>query len=701
MPSENAVRLVRHGRVGVIMINQPPVNSIGQAVRQGLVECIAELENDSSLQAGVIACEGKTFCSGADMSEFDTGIAEPGYRKTLGVIENCSKPIVAAIHGMALGGGVELAMACHYRIALTTARLGMPEISLGLLPGAGATQRLPRLVGAVNALDMMLSGKPQTADQALKIGLIDSVTDKDIVAEGVSFAETLLADQRGINPTSNRAVDATGFDQGLDQLMAGYARFLKGRTTQNYFVQALQAAISESFEKGLDIEHELAMSALASSESNALRHAFFAERATSKIPGLASEIKPLSIKNVAVIGAGTMGSGIAMAFANAGFKVVIVDSKEDGLNRGKQLVRTVYEGSAKRKGLDQTQVEAQIANISFSLSFDSIKDTDLIVEAVFEDMDIKKQVLAQIDKVAPLHAIIASNTSSLSIDELASVTGRPEKVIGLHFFSPAHVMRLLEIVRGKKTSAETILTGMDVARQIKKIGVVSGDAFGFIGNRMMLDGYFREAEQLLLEGASPEQVDRVMEDFGFAMGPSRVNDMGGVDIGTSVRQQLFQRESRQDPYCVVSDKLTELGWLGQKTGRGYYNYADDPRKGVVDPQVTEIISQLAADRNIVQRKISDEEIEERCILQLINVGAQVLAEGVAYRSGDIDVVWLAGYGFPRHLGGPMCYADSLGLKHVADRIRHYYKLHGQYWLPSPLLEELANSGLSFSTFTPA
>jgi len=700
MADKAVVTLDRHGAdVGVILIDRPPVNAIDVKVRAGIIAALDQAEQDPRIKAIVLACQGRTFLSGADLSEFESGIAEPGYAKVMAALEGCSKPVVAALHGSVLGGGLETALACHYRVAQPSTRLGLPEITLGVLPGAGGTQRLPRLVGAKAALEMMISGAAVTAPAALDLGLVDRVDDRDPVAAGVAYATVLLAWGIGPRPTGALEVDATGYDDAaIIEVLKVNAKALKGRTTQNAVVEAVRAAATMSLAEGLMVEAELADKAVATPESRALRHAFFAERAVSKIPGLPEGVRPLPLRSVAVIGAGTMGSGIAMAFGDAGFDVTLIDARPEGLERGAGLIRSTYEGAAKRGRITPEAAEQAIDRIKTTLDLSAVADVDLVVEAVFENMPLKQQVLAEIDRLAAPRTIIASNTSSLSVSELAAATGRPDKVIGLHFFSPAHVMRLLEIVRGDATSAETLVTGVEVARRIRKIGVISGDGFGFIGNRMMLDGYFREAEQLMLEGARPEQIDAVMERFGFAMGPSRVNDMGGVDIGSQVREQLFLRESRPDPYCIVSDTLTPLGRLGQKTGKGFYSYADDPRVGKPDPEVTEIIARLAADRGIVQREITDAEIEERCVLQLVNVGADILSDGVAYRPGDIDIVWLFGYGFPRPLGGPMAYADELGLGHVLERVRHYDALVGRYWTPSPLLVDLAERGSTFAEY---
>jgi 3-hydroxyacyl-CoA dehydrogenase len=700
MADHEIVSTERRGAVGLVLVDRPPVNAIDASVRAGLIEGVSKLAKDDNVKAIVLACRGRTFLSGADIREFGGEIGEPGYRRVMTALENCPKPIVAALHGTALGGGLETAMACHYRVAVASARVGLPEITLGVLPGSGGTQRLPRLIGARAALEIVLSGTPITAQRALELGVLDAVGEGDAIELGVDFAKQLIEHGEGPRPTCARRVDAAGFDNAaIADVLRVNAKALRGRTTQHAMVQAIQAAVNEpDFERGLDLETDLAEAAVASRESRALVHAFFSERAVSKIPGLSPDVAVLPITRVAVIGAGTMGSGIAMAFNDSGFDVTLIDASEQGLQRGVSIIQSTYEGAAKRGRSTPDDAQRAIARVGATLDLTAMANADLIVEAVFEDTDLKRKVLADIDRLAPSHAIITTNTSSLSVDALAGATARPDKVIGLHFFSPAHVMRLLEIVRGASTSQQVLLTGIDVARRIKKVGVVSGDGFGFIGNRMMLDGYFREAEQLMLEGAEPAQVDAAMEAFGFAMGPGRVNDMGGVDIGTLVRQQLFKRQTRPDPYCVVSDALTAMGRLGQKTGKGFYNYADDPRLGKPDPEVTALIASLAKERGIRQRAITDEEIVERCVLQLVNVGADILADGIAYRAGDIDVVWLLGYGFPRHLGGPMFYADDLGLRHVLERVRSYQDRHAAYWKPSRLLVDLAERGKTFASY---
>ena len=699
MANSNPVSYETRDGVGLILVDRPPVNAIDVTIRQGIVDAIAEFTADPTAKIALLACAGRTFMSGADLSEFDHVPEGTTFHEMLNAIETCAKPVVASLHGTALGGGLETALACHYRCAVKDARMGLPEITLGIIPGAGGTQRMPRLIGAKKTLELMLKGAPVGAEEAKSLGIIDRIVEGSALDGGMAYAKELAAQNAKPRPTRAMKVDASGFDQaGIDALLKENARGLKGRTTQLEAIKAVKAAVELPFDEGIKIEKKLSDATLLAPESRALRHVFFAERAVNQIPGLGRDTKPMPVGRVGVIGAGTMGGGIAMAFANAGYQVTLVDVNADALARGQANIKSNYEQTRARGRMTEADVARTMALIEGTTRLEAIKGVDLVVEAVFEDMALKKRVLAQADEIVGPQTILASNTSTLSVTELGAATRRPDLVVGLHFFSPAHIMRLLEIVRGRETSKETLVTALDIARKIRKIGVVAGDAYGFIGNRMMQDGYFREAEALLLEGASPEQIDRVMENFGFAMGPNRVNDMGGVDVGTRAREQLAMREKRPDPYFVVSDALTRLGRLGQKTGKGVYRYEPGKRDAIPDPEVTAIIERLAAERQIKRRVIPDAEIEERCVLPLINVGAMVLEEGIAYRAGDIDVVWTAGYGFPRHLGGPMFYGDSLGLRHVYERVKHYHKLHGHYWKPAALLERLAKEGGSFAAW---
>ncbi|MBL8549065.1 MAG: enoyl-CoA hydratase/isomerase family protein [Hyphomonadaceae bacterium] len=681
--------------VGVILVDRPPVNAIDTSVRAGLLESIEKAAADPAARIVLIACKGRTFFSGADITEFDSAPKPPAFRAVLAAIENCPKPVVASVHGTALGGGLETAMACHYRCAVPSARMGLPEITLGILPGAGGTQRLPRLVGSAAAFELMVNGAPITAQRAKELGLVDEIIGEDPIAGGIDYAKRLLAENAAPRPTCAKAA-APLTDAEIAKTLEAAARGLKGRTTQHAIVKAVKGASELPFEKGLDLEKELSDASIHTAESRALRHIFFAERECARIPDMPASVKAADIKKIAVIGAGTMGGGIAMAASDNGLQVTLIDVDAAGIERGLKIIRGNYDVTVKRGRMTPADVETRMGRISGVVGLEAAADVDLIIEAVFENMDLKCSILSKLDKIAPKHAVLASNTSTLSLTELAAATDRPDKVIGLHFFSPANVMRLLEIVRGQQTSHETIATGLALAKLLKKIGVVVGDGFGFVGNRMMLDGYFREAELILLEGVSPERIDAALEDYGFAMGPNKVNDMAGVDVGAKARAELFKRERRAPPYFAVSDALTEMGRLGQKVGKGVYRYEQGDRTPHHDAEVDALIAKLATEHGVKKRDSSDAEIQERCVLSMINVGAQILDEGLAYRASDIDVVWTSGYGFPRWRGGPMRYADELGLKHVAERVQKYHKDLGDYWKPSPLLLRLAAEGKSFA-----
>ena len=684
------------GPIGVIRLDNPPVNAINHAVRAGLADAVTLAANRPDIEVLLITSAGNLFSAGADVTEFDRPMQDPTQQMVEDRIERARVPVVAAIHGMALGGGLELAMACHYRVAERNARLGLPEITLGIIPGAGGTQRLPRLIGARAAFDMILAGAPISARDAQLLGLVDEVVEGNLPEGAFQFCRRLIEDGLGPRPTSERTVQTHGFDEaGIAEALRAQSRALKGRTTQTFLLQAIEAA-RLPFSEGVAVESQLSQQSLATPESQALRHVFFAERECGKVKGITQPTEPREIKRVAIIGAGTMGSGIAIAFADAAREVILIDNAEAALARGLGAIQTIYASAIKRGRVTQETADERMGRIKGSLALADAADADLVIEAVFEDMDLKKQVLSTVDSILPPERLIASNTSTLSVTELGRSTAHPDRVCGLHFFAPAQVTKLLEIVRGAGTSPEALATALKVAKLLKKIPVVAADAFGFIGNRMMLDGYFREAELLLLEGASPMQVDTALEAFGFAMGPQRVSDLSGIDVGTKARIQLFQRKSRPDPYFVIADHLTELGRLGQKTGRGFYRYETGGREALPDPEVMKLIEALSAERAIRRREISDQEIVERCILALINVGAMVLDEAIAARASDIDVVWTSGYGFPRHLGGPMFYADALGLGRVAERIRHYHEKLGYYWRPAPLIERLAAERSSFT-----
>jgi 3-hydroxyacyl-CoA dehydrogenase len=686
------------GEIGLICIDNPPVNAISHSVRQGLVDAMARAEKNPGVKVVLIMSSGELFSAGADITEFDRPQEEPSFQQVQTKIESSPLSIVVAIQGLALGGGLELAMTSHYRVAHKNAKLGMPEITLGIIPGAGGTQRLPRLIGARATLDMILSGTPISGLDAKDSGLVDELVEGDLREAALTFCRRLVEEKFGPRPTCNRTVVDALDDAEIAAALLRYARPLKGRTTHDLVIEAIKAS-SLPFSQGIAIEAALAQKSLASRESLALRHVFFAERESSKLPELFSahdrQAQPAAIRRVAIIGAGTMGSGIAIAFADAGLEVLVNDNDPAAHARSREFVRSTYASSVKRGRITQSVAEERGRRIRSSPDLEEAADSDLVIEAVFEDMELKKDVLSKLDSFVPSQRLIATNTSTLSVTELARATAHPDRVLGLHFFVPAHASKLLEIVRTDYASPESLSTAFHVAKLLKKIAVVARDAFGFIGNRMMLDGYWREAEQLLLEGATPSQVDTALENFGFAMGPQRVSDVGGNDVGAKARLQLFKRESRTDPYFVIADRLTEMGRLGQKTGRGFYRYESGSRKAVPDPEVISLIEKLASERGIKRREISDQEIVERCILSLINVGAMVLEEGIAERAADIDVVWINGYGFPRHLGGPMFYADTLGLPHVLERIRDYHETLGHYWRPAALIERLAPEGASF------
>lgn len=686
------------GDVGVIVIDRPPVNAIDVSVRDGICKVLDKALAEPAVKVILLACAGRTFLSGADLNELNGAIEAPTYYDTLDRLEASPKPVVAVLHGTAMGGGLETALACHYRAAVIEARMGMPEITLGIVPGAGGTQRLPRLIGARAALEMMIAGAPIDAARARDLGVIDAIVEGSPLEGGLAYAQKLADDGAPVRRTGDRGVDTANFsDAEVEAYLASQARALKGRTTQFRTLEAIRASTKLPLAEGLKAEDVISQASLKDREGLALRHIFFAEREVGKIPGLPA-MAPEAIRSAAVVGAGTMGGGIAMSLANSGVPTVLIDVSQDALDRGLGVVRANYELTVQRGRMTPAELEQRMGLITGAVGLENAKDADVVIEAVFEDMDLKKKILAELDKVTPPHTILGSNTSTLSVTELASVTGRPEKVVGLHFFSPAHIMRLLEIVRGGQTSSQTLVTSLEIARKLKKIGVVSGDAFGFIGNRMMQEGYFREAEQLLLEGPGPAQIDSAVEVLGFAMGPNKVNDMAGVDVGYKVREELFKHQTRPDPYFAVSDALAAQGKFGQKSGEGVFLYKAGDRTAHPNPATEALIAQLAADRKISPRETSDAEIQERCMLPLVNVGAQLLDEGVAYRAKDIDVVWTSGYGFPRHLGGPMFYGDTLGLAHVLERVEHYYKLLGHYWKPAELLVKLAREGGSFEAY---
>ncbi len=680
--------------IAVVRVDKPPVNAIDQSVRAGLSRAFSELRENSEVKAIVLACAGRTFIAGADIREFETGIAEPGYREIFRLIEDSPVPVIAAIHGTALGAGTEIALACHYRAADENASMGLPEITLGIIPGAGGTQRLPRVIALETATEMMLSGRPLPAVRANEVGLVDQLLKGDVVEGAVVYAKKLVAAGAKPRRTRDRPVlaGATAV-QFLRAKREEIAKTLRNRESPLKLLDVLQAAVEKPFEEGLEIERITSSYLEKTTESRALRHLFFAEREVRKIPGLSQTARPRSINRICIIGAGTMGGGIAMAFANAGLPVTLVDAAPAALDRARDNIRKNYQRSIARGSLTADQLETRMKLIASALDFDSAAASDLIIEAVFEVMDLKKDILRKIDAVAKPGAILATNTSTLDINALAAVTKRPKDVIGLHFFSPANVMPLLEIVQTKTTADDVLVTALQIAAKIRKVGVIAQVCYGFIGNRMM-DPYAREAEHCLLEGATPKEVDSALESFGMAMGILAVFDMAGVDVGHLTRVARGDGFHNDPTYYRPSAMLTERGWLGQKTGRGYYRY--EAGKRVDDPEVIELLHEEGKRLGVPLRKPSAEEIVQRCLYGLINEGARVLEERIAFRAGDVDVVYTSGYGFPRYRGGPMFYADTIGVDKIYRRIVEFQQtLDARYWQPAPLLERLAHAGSSF------
>jgi 3-hydroxyacyl-CoA dehydrogenase len=704
--------IAREGSLAIITVDNPPVNALSANVRAGLLAAIESLGRDPSVEALLIVCAGRTFIAGADIREFDAGIAEPTARAVLNAVERCPRPVLAALHGTALGAGAELALACHYRCAVPAAKIGLPELTLGIIPGAGGTQRLPRLIGARRALELILDATPMGAEEAHRIGLVDRLISGDLTAGATTYARELIAKHARPRPTSAMRVDTDGFDDAfVEQCLTAAHKRMRGQHAPDLAAEAVRAAAQLPFEEGLEREAQIARRQVQSDEAKALRHLFFAERAVARVPGLPESAHPLTVQRVAIIGAGTMGSGIAAACADAGLSVELVDTGAEALSRGLAAIRTIYQSGVARGRLTAEQMTERLALIHGALALEAVNDVDLVIEAVYENLELKKQIFGRLASLDCASAILASNTSTLDLDEIAAASGRPESVVGLHFFSPAHVMRLLEIVRGRDTSGEALATALAFAKRLRKIGVVvangpaerPGHSFGFVGNRMMLEGYLREADQLLLEGAAPDQVDRVLEAFGFAMGPFTMSDMAGLDVALRARETSGIRAQRPSPYHELADELARRGRLGQKSGAGFYRYEAGGRAPLPDPQTTALAEEMAHRFGIGRRTVNDEEIEARCVYPLINEGAKILSEGIAYRPGDIDVIWTTGYGFPRFRGGPMFYADTLGLRNVYEEIaslraRLPARL-GHYWQPAPLLKELAESGRTFGEWS--
>lgn len=692
------IREMRDG-ISIWKLNNPPVNGLGQHVRLGLQEAVNDVKSDDSVKAVVVMGDGRMFCAGADIKEFDQVVPPnvPGLQDVLNEIEALEVPVVAAIHGVAAGGGLELALSCHYRVAAPGTRLGLPEVLIGILPGAGGTQRLPRLTGVPAAIDLILSGELAKESKAHKLGYVDEITDGDLLEAGIAAAQKLAADGT-IRRTSeqNDKIEEAKANPGLfDETRKGMAKRARGMKSPYYALQCVEATLSKSFEDGLKLERDLIEELIPADEAKGLRHIFFSERECSKIPDIPKGTKGVDIQAAGIIGCGTMGGGIAMNFANAGIPVTIVETNEEALDRGLGIINKNYAATVAKGRLSQEKMDERMGLITGSTKFSDLSDADIVIEAVFEEMDIKKEIFATLDTVAKPGAVLATNTSTLDVDEIATATTRPQQVVGTHFFSPANVMKLLENVRGEKSSDEAIQTIMDLSKTINKVGVLAGVCDGFIGNRM-LHQYLREANFIIEEGAMPQDVDRVIYEFGFPMGPFAMSDMAGLDVGWRIRKGKTRPNNER--YSHVADQICEKGRFGQKTGAGFYQYIDGSRTPTPDPEIEALIIKASEEAGITRRAVSDQEILERCMYPLINEGAKILEEKLAIRSSDIDVIWHYGYGFPRYRGGPMFYADTVGLENVLNVMKDLHQEHGDALKPAALLEQLVKEGKRFTDY---
>ena len=693
----NPVSVTVRGPVAVLHMDRPPVNSLGYDLRAGIASGLDEANANPAVKAIVLTGTARAFSAGADVTEFGTvkGAKEPNLRVIISLLEDNAKPVIGAIAGQCLGGGLELALGCHFRVAAPDAQLGLPEVKIGLLPGAGGTQRLPRLIGLEAALNMIVSGAPVAAAKFAGTPLVDRVVEGDLVDGAVAFANEVIEKKL----PARRARDLKVKDPQGEAFLQ-FARNTVGAMAKQFpapmrCLEAVAASL-KPFDQGVAAEREGFLFLMASPESKALRHVFTGERAAAKIPGLPADTPLRDIKKVGVIGAGTMGGGITMNFLNAGIPVVLLEMKQEALDKGLGIIRRNYENTMKKGKLKPEQVEQRMALVTGTLSYDAFADVDLVIEAVFEEMGVKQTVFETLDKVCKPGAILASNTSYLNVDKIAGFTKRPQDVLGLHFFSPANVMRLLEVVRGAQTAPDVLATAMAVAKKIKKIAVVSGVCDGFIGNRM-LARYGAAAQGLINAGALPQQVDGALQKYGMAMGPFRMGDLAGLDIGWATRKRKAA-EAGVPMKATVPDKLCEVGRFGQKTGSGYYRYEAGKRDPIPDPLTEQLINDYRAANGITPRKVSDEEVIERCIFALVNEGARILEEGIAARASDLDIVYLNGYGFPLHRGGPMLYADMVGLPNVVRSLRRFAAEPGAdaSWQPAPLLVKLAEDGKSFN-----
>ena len=697
------VSLTRDGEIAIITVNNPPVNALSPGVPEGIGEAIAKAAQDDAVKGVILIGGGRTFIAGADIKEFGKVTSgEKGRGSLLPLlltIEDCPKPTVAAIHGTAFGGGLEVAMAFHYRVAAPTAQVGQPEVKLGIIPGAAGTQRLPRLAGVAKAVEMCAFGDPVKASDALSSGIVDRIIEGDLLAGSVAFVREVLA--KGEAPRKSRErneklgnaeENATIFENARAQAK----KTRRGMTAPLSAIDAVEASTKLPFDEGCKREAELFRDCLFSDQSKSMIHVFFGEREVAKIPGLPKETKTLEIRKAAVVGAGTMGGGIAMNYANAGIPVLLKEASQEFLDRGLATIKKNYANSVKKGRFSQEVMDQRMALITPTLTYDGFGEADIVTEAVFEGMELKKQVFGELDQICTPDAILASNTSTLNIDEIASATSRPEWVIGHHYFSPANVMRLLEMVRGKATSETVIASSMALSKKLRKVGVLVGNCRGFVGNRMLYP-YAREAQFLVEEGALPQDVDGAIYNFGFAMGPLAMGDLAGLDVGWRIRKEYKHLEKPGIRQPALADRLCELGRFGQKTGAGWYRY-DENRNRIPDPEVQKLIEQVSAEAGITRRTITSEEIIERTQYALINEGAKILEEGIAIRAVDIDIIYLNGYGYPAWRGGPMWYANTVGLKKVYDRVCEFHEQHGELWEPSTLLKALAEQGKTFADF---
>ena len=682
--------------IAVISVNNPPVNALSQAVREGILDAVTAAQADAS-EAIVLHCEGRTFIAGADIKEFGKPPQEPGLPSILSAIENSSKPVIAAIHGTALGGGFELALACHYRCAIASAKVGLPEVKLGLLPGAGGTQRVPRIAGVKAALELITSGNPVAASKAKELGLVDEIiAADDLKAGAIEYAKGLVESGAPLKRIRDIAIDPASVEPGFfDAARKRLARRARGQIAQDKIISCLEAAVNLPMDEGLQRERELFRELLTSPESAAMRHIFFAERLAAKIKDLPKDTPRREVNTVAIIGGGTMGGGIAMCFANVGIPVLMLEIDDEALQKGMEIIEKNYKITLGKGKMTEDQMGQRMALITGTIDYADLGNVDMVIEAVFENLELKKEIFAKLDAVCKPGAILATNTSYQDVDAIAAATSRPQDVLGMHFFSPANVMKLLEVVRGEKTADDVLATTMAIGKRINKVCALSRVCYGFIGNRM-LGGYGREAQMLLMDGCTPSQVDSALEKFGMAMGPLAMGDLAGLDVGYKARQG--RTDLPDDPKLYrIGTLLVEMGRYGQKTGSGFYQYDADTRARMADPEVEAMIKAEAAKIGVEQRDISDEEILQRCFYPLINEGARILEEGIAQRPSDIDVVYVFGYAFPVAKGGPMYYADQIGLKQVYDKICEFRDRDGeQYWQSAPLLKQLAEAGKTFA-----